>query len=80
MRILISVLFFLLLPVPLAEHNVHKKLVRKSEHDLWYDPDFHAQYELVSIPLAEEGPFRFLSLYLRRDVAAQLPAVLAQRS
>jgi hypothetical protein len=60
------------LPRPLTEAEMAKKLVRKSEHEIWDDPDFHARYELVSVKLADEGVFRYFTFYrLKQSPATQ---------
>jgi arabinofuranosyltransferase len=56
------------LPFPLDEARMSRKLVRKSEHEIWAEPSFHRDYELVSVRLHEDGPFAHFTFYKRRDV------------
>ncbi len=51
------------LPRPLTEAEMAQKLVRKSEHEIWADPDFHRRYELVSVKLSDQGVFRYFTFY-----------------
>ena len=51
---------------PLDARAVSQKLVRKSEREIWADPGFHASYELVQVPLADAGPFRYFTFFRRR--------------
>lgn len=46
------------LPNPVDKERMAKKLVRKSEHELWAEPRFHDTYELVCFPLSDIGVFR----------------------
>jgi arabinofuranosyltransferase len=54
------------LPFPLDERSMATKLVFKSEHELWAEPEFHARYELVSVRLADSGPFQYFTFYRRK--------------
>jgi hypothetical protein len=45
------------LPSPVDKERMAKKLVRKSEHELWAEPRFHDTYELVCFPLSDTGFF-----------------------
>ncbi len=56
------------LPQPLTEAEMAGRLVLKSEHEIWNDPGFHRDYELVSVHLADRGVFRYFTFYKRRDV------------
>jgi len=58
------------LPVPLDEGSMGKKLVLKSEHELWALPAFHARYELVSVRLADEGLFQYFTFFRKKPPAA----------
>ena len=40
------------LPYPVDKERMAKKLVRKSEHELWAEPRFHDTYELVCFQLS----------------------------
>lgn len=56
------------LPRPLTEAEMAQKLVRKSENEIWADPDFHKRYELVSVKLSDQGVFRYFTFYrLKQD-------------
>ncbi len=59
---------------PLDEAKMKEKLVRKSEHELWANPDFHRDYELKSVRLNDAGPFQYFTFYQRR---APRPAAAA---
>lgn len=56
------------LPFALDEVRMAEKLVRKSEHELWADPAFHRDYELVSLRLREEGVHQYFTFYRRREL------------
>jgi hypothetical protein len=56
------------LPKPLSEEEMAEKLVRKSEHEIWDDPDFHKNYELVSVKLNDEGVFRYFTFYRKKSI------------
>ena len=58
------------LPFPLDEKTMGKKLVLKSEHELWAVPEFHQRYELVCISLANSGVFRYFTFYRKKQMAA----------
>lgn len=57
------------LPFALDETTMEEKLVRKSEHEIWAEPGFHRDYELVSVRFREEGVHRYFTFYRRRDPA-----------
>ena len=59
------------LEFPLDEEKMATKLIRKSEHELWANPEFHRDYELRSVRLHDEGPFQYFSFYQRRAEAAK---------
>jgi hypothetical protein len=54
------------LPQPLTHEDMGRKLVLKSEHEIWADPTFHQRYELVTVTLDEGGPFAYFSFYRLR--------------
>jgi hypothetical protein len=54
---------------PLDEQAIQKKLVLKSEHELWDIPEFHRRYELVSVRLSNEGLFQYFTFFRKRPVA-----------
>jgi hypothetical protein len=54
------------LPYPLTDETMATKLVNKSEHELWADPEFHQRYELVSVRLASSGPFQYFTFYRKK--------------
>jgi hypothetical protein len=58
------------LPFPLNHDRMARKLVLKSEHELWALDEFHREYELFAVPLpdAGDGPLRYFSFYKRRGV------------
>ena len=55
------------LPFPVDEATMAKKLVLKSEEELWADPEFHRRYELVCVPLADAGLFRYFTFYRKKN-------------
>jgi arabinofuranosyltransferase len=55
------------LPYPVNKDLMAKKLVRKSEHEIWSDPAFHDRYELVCIRLSESGIFRYFTFFKKKD-------------
>jgi len=61
------------LPFPLDETTMVGKLVLKSEHEIWDQPEFHENYELVSVPLAKEGVFRYFTFYRKKRMASVRP-------
>lgn len=56
------------LPFPLDDNKMSKKLVLKSENELWAAPEFHKDYELVCVQLNQSGLFSYFSFYKRKDV------------
>jgi hypothetical protein len=59
------------LPFPINDDTtMAKKLVRRSEHEIWDTPAFHRDYERVVVQLADDGPFAWFTFYRRRDLAA----------
>ena len=52
------------MPIELSNNRdkerMAKKLVRKSEHELWAEPRFHDTYELVCFQLSTQGFFVIL--------------------
>jgi len=55
------------LPYPVDKERMAKKLVRKSEHELWAEPRFHDTYELVCFQLSNTGVFRYFTFFKRKD-------------
>ena len=49
------------------KERMAKKLVRKSEHELWAEPRFHDTYELVCFQLSNTGVFRYFTFFKRKD-------------
>ena len=54
-------------PYPVDKERMAKKLVRKSEHELWAEPRFHDTYELVCFQLSNTGVFRYFTFFKRKD-------------
>ena len=54
------------LPRPLSEQEMSKKLVRQSEFEIWDDPEFHRDYEIVSVKLSDEGVFKYFTFYRKK--------------
>ena len=59
------------LPRPLTERDFPQHLSLRSEHEIWADPGFHRDYELVSVRLSDHGVFQYFTFYKRRDVSPQ---------
>jgi arabinofuranosyltransferase len=57
------------LPKQLTEEEMAKKLVRKSEHEIWADPTFHKNYELVSVKVSDDPIFRYFTFYKKKSLA-----------
>jgi arabinofuranosyltransferase len=53
-------------PYPLDEKSMAKKLVLKSEHELWDSAEFHQRYELVSLRLSDEGLFQYFTFFRKK--------------
>jgi hypothetical protein len=56
------------LPYPLDEATMAKKLVLKSEREIWQDPEFHKNYELQCVQLADSGLFQYFSFYKKKGL------------
>lgn len=54
---------------PLDAAGIEAVLCQRSEHELWRLPQFHEEYELRSVRLAESGPFQYFTFYQRRAIA-----------
>lgn len=54
------------LPRPLSDDEMPKKLVQRSEREIWSDPDFHERYERVTVELSDGGVFRFFTFYRKK--------------
>jgi hypothetical protein len=57
------------LPRPLDDADVGRKLVQTSEHQIWAEPEFHRRYERVTVKLSDDGPFRYFTFFQKRDQA-----------
>jgi hypothetical protein len=60
------------LPFPLTHESMPDKIRLKSEHELWQNPQFHADYELKTVRLDDSGPFQYFSFYQRKSPAASV--------
>jgi len=62
------------LPRPIGDDEMAKKLVQLSEHEIWADPDFHERYERVTVELSPTGVFRYFTFYRKKggDAARRL--------
>ena len=54
------------LPRPISKTEMEKKLVDKSEHEIWADPDFHRRYKYVSVKLNDHGIFKYFTFYKKK--------------
>jgi arabinofuranosyltransferase len=50
----------------LSAAEMPAKLVRRSEEEIWASPEFHRDYELVSVKLAQAGLFRWFTFARRK--------------
>lgn len=57
------------MPFPLDMDSIEQRLSLKSEHELWANPEFHAEYELVCVQIADQGVLKYFTFFKRRDVA-----------
>jgi arabinofuranosyltransferase len=55
------------LPRPISKTEMAKKLVDKSEHEIWADPDFHSRYKYVSVKLNDNGIFKYFTFYKKKS-------------
>lgn len=55
------------LPRPLDDSDMARKLVQTSEHQIWAEPEFHRQYERVTVRLSDRGPFQYFTFFKKRD-------------
>jgi hypothetical protein len=62
------------LPRPIEENEMASKLVQRSEHEIWVDPEFHRLYERHSVKLSDTGVFRYFTFYRRKASAAPSPS------
>jgi hypothetical protein len=62
------------LPRPIEENEMASKLVQRSEHEIWADPEFHRRYERHSVKLSDTGVFRYFTFYRRKASAAPSPS------
>lgn len=60
------------LPRPLSDADMPKKLVQRSEREIWSDPDFHNRYERVTVELSDSGIFRYFTFYRKRAASASV--------
>jgi len=60
------------LPFPIDEAKMESKLVLKSEHEIWDEPAFHRDYELVSVRLADRGLFQYFTFYRKKAASTQV--------
>jgi arabinofuranosyltransferase len=57
------------LPYCIDTAMMAEKLVLKSEHELWADPEFHRTYELECVRLADSGVFQYFTFFKKRRLA-----------
>lgn len=58
------------LPMPIDDVEMPRKLVHRSEHEIWAAPEFHRDYEHVTIKLSDTGVFRYFTFYQRKTAIA----------
>lgn len=58
------------LPFPLDETTMRAKLIRKSEKEIWADPEFHKNYEIQCVRLADSGPFQYFTFYQKKGLGS----------
>ena len=54
---------------PIDMEGMREKLVRKSEREIWEDPRFHQEYEIVQVRLRERGVFQYFTFFQRKPLA-----------
>lgn len=59
------------LSYPMDETIMADKLRLKSENELWDDPEFHKNYELECVRLADSGPFQYFTFYKKKGLIFQ---------
>jgi hypothetical protein len=57
------------LPFPLDEKSMAKKLILKSEHELWANPEFHKNYELHCVRLGGGGAFQYFTFFQKKNLS-----------
>jgi arabinofuranosyltransferase len=62
------------LPFPLDETSMARKLILKSERELWADAEFHRQYELQCVHLADSGLFQYFTFFKKKDLTGSSTA------
>jgi hypothetical protein len=56
------------LSYPIDETTMADKLRLKSEKEIWNDAEFHKNYELECVRLADAGPFQYFTFYKRKGI------------
>ena len=62
------------LPFPLDENSMKGKLIRRSEKEIWAQPEFHKNYQLQCVRLADSGPFQYFTFYQKKSLGSQTHA------
>jgi arabinofuranosyltransferase len=57
------------LSFPIDQATMANKVVLKSEHEIWADPEFHQKYELICVRLSEDGVLRYFTFYQRKGTS-----------
>jgi hypothetical protein len=56
------------LPAPIPESDMPRRLTRTSEHQIWASPTFHRDYERVAVELGSDRLFQYFTFYKKRSV------------
>ena len=67
------------LSYPIDEARMAEKLRLKSENELWDDPEFHKNYELECVRLADTGPFQYFTFYKKKGLALHTQSEMAAK-
>jgi hypothetical protein len=67
------------LSYPVDEATMAKKIRLKSENELWDDPEFHRNYELECVRLADSGPFQYFTFYKKKGLVLPAQPEMAAR-
>jgi arabinofuranosyltransferase len=54
------------LPRPLDDGDVARKLMQTSERQIWAEPEFHRRYQRVTVKLSDTGPFRYFTFFQKK--------------
>ena len=58
------------LAFPVDAQHMPEELLLKSEHEIWNEPGFHRDYDLVTVRLAPDGLFQYFTFYRKKTLAS----------